>query len=175
MSTAPSVINLDQIRIASPCSERWEDMIGDDRTRRCRHCNLDVHNISTMTRSEGEAFLARATDGRMCVRLYRRADGTVLTSDCPIGLARIRAGVFRTTARLAAAIGLVAVAGAIANELHNEHAIRGRLRDRQPFAAIGRRLWPAAYSAPIYQSEMGSCCSFDPAVPAPSPVSRENP
>jgi hypothetical protein len=27
-------------------------------------------------------------EGRLCVRFHRRADGTVLTRDCPVGLRR---------------------------------------------------------------------------------------
>jgi len=29
--------------------------------------------------------LIKAKNGDMCARLYRRADGTVLTEDCPVG------------------------------------------------------------------------------------------
>jgi hypothetical protein len=30
--------------------------------------------------------LLRATEGRICARIYQRSDGTVLTADCPVGL-----------------------------------------------------------------------------------------
>ncbi|HVR40948.1 MAG TPA: carboxypeptidase-like regulatory domain-containing protein, partial [Thermoanaerobaculia bacterium] len=39
------------------------------------------------------------TEGRVCARLYRRADGTVLTRDCPTGLRALR----RRASRVAAA------------------------------------------------------------------------
>jgi hypothetical protein len=46
-----------------------------------------------MTRRDAEALL-KETNGNLCARLYRRADGTVLTEDCPVGLgvkiARVR-------------------------------------------------------------------------------------
>src|SRR5258708_12517759 len=38
-----------------------------------------------MTRREAEALL-REKEGQLCARLYRRADGTILTSNCPAGL-----------------------------------------------------------------------------------------
>ena len=38
-----------------------------------------------MTRSDAEALI-KETAGDLCARLYRRADGMVLTEDCPIGL-----------------------------------------------------------------------------------------
>ncbi|HEX7603018.1 MAG TPA: hypothetical protein VF316_15480, partial [Polyangiaceae bacterium] len=57
---------------------------------------------------EAEALLA-GTEGERCIRLYRRADGTVLTDNCPVGLRRARA---RTLAIGVAAVGLLAAAGA---------------------------------------------------------------
>jgi hypothetical protein len=46
-----------------------------------------------MTESEAEALLASAS-GRLCVQFYRRADGTVLTQDCPVGLAAVKRKMF---------------------------------------------------------------------------------
>lgn len=69
-------------------------MTGDDRQRHCRRCNLNVYNLSEMSRNEAEAFLAEC-EGRVCVKLYRRHDGTVITKDCPVGLAAVRAQVVR--------------------------------------------------------------------------------
>jgi len=80
---------LDRMRIASPCSVSWEKMSGDDRMRFCDQCNLHVYNISAMTK-EQVAALVTGTGGRICARLYRRADGTVLTKDCPVGLRALR-------------------------------------------------------------------------------------
>jgi hypothetical protein len=78
---------LENVAIAAPCSADWEQMVGDDRVRFCRSCEKNVYNLSAMPRDEAEALLA-ARDGKMCVRLYKRADGTVLTSDCPVGVKR---------------------------------------------------------------------------------------
>ncbi|HEY0171102.1 MAG TPA: carboxypeptidase-like regulatory domain-containing protein [Pyrinomonadaceae bacterium] len=84
---------LSRMRVASPCPAGWEAMEGDGRVRFCRLCDLHVYNFSELTRAEAESLVAR-TEGRLCARLYRRADGTVLTKDCPKGLraARRRAG-----------------------------------------------------------------------------------
>jgi len=76
---------LDQIKIASPCAADWEQMEGDDRVRFCAECKKNVFNLSAMTRRDAEALL-QETNGNVCTRLYRRADGTVLTADCPVGL-----------------------------------------------------------------------------------------
>jgi hypothetical protein len=78
--------DLDRIQIASPCSMKWENMKGDERTRLCADCNLSVHNVEGMSRSEVAALLERAVDGeRVCMRVVRRSDGTLLTRDCPVG------------------------------------------------------------------------------------------
>jgi hypothetical protein len=63
----------------------WAQMTGDDRARHCQACKLNVYNLSDMTRREAESLIA-SREGRLCVRFYRRADGTVLTRDCPRGL-----------------------------------------------------------------------------------------
>jgi len=81
--------SLDDVRIASPCSAKWDDMIGDDRVRFCGQCTKNVYNLSAMHRDEAEALL-RAGQAReadygegMCVRIYRRADGNVGWLDPP--------------------------------------------------------------------------------------------
>jgi hypothetical protein len=80
-------LRLADLRIASPCKERWADMIGDDRVRVCNGCERPVFDLSEMTLAEAEAVLA--TRGvTPCVRFYRRADGTVMTADCAPGARR---------------------------------------------------------------------------------------
>jgi hypothetical protein len=85
---------LDRISIAAPCTADWESMRGTDRVRHCGECNKNVYNLSEMTRWQAEALL-RETEGQLCVRLYRRGDGTVLTSNCPAGLRAIGRGISR--------------------------------------------------------------------------------
>lgn len=90
--------DLDDIRVASPCSTSWDEMTGDHRVRFCAGCKLNVYNLSAMGRDEAEQ-LVRNTEKRLCVRFYQRDDGTVLTQDCPVGL---RAIVRRARTRIAA-------------------------------------------------------------------------
>jgi hypothetical protein len=75
---------LDDIRIASPCEADWEEMAGDDRARFCSSCSKNVYNISAMTTEEATALIV-GREGPLCVRIYRRSDGTILTADCPVG------------------------------------------------------------------------------------------
>jgi hypothetical protein len=80
---------LDEIHIASPCPVSWDIMSGDERVRFCPRCRLHVYNLSGMSQEESEHLLRRE-EGRMCVRFYHRADGKVMTDDCPGCLDRIR-------------------------------------------------------------------------------------
>src|SRR5437773_4587997 len=78
---------LAKVRIASPCNARWEDMDGDERSRFCRHCTKHVYNFSEMT-AQAVADLIRQREGPLCGRYFQRADGTMLTADCPVGAER---------------------------------------------------------------------------------------
>lgn len=76
-----------QVKIASPCHARWEDMTGDDKSRFCHQCKKHVFNFSAMA-AEQVAELIRAKEGKLCGRFYRRRDGTMLTANCPVGVER---------------------------------------------------------------------------------------
>jgi len=82
---------LDHLRIAAPCPADWDQMFSfeDERVRFCSQCNLNVYNLSGMSRREAEALITK-TEGRLCVRFYRRADGSILTQNCPVGLKAIK-------------------------------------------------------------------------------------
>ena len=96
-------INIDHIRVATPCPISWEQMSGDHRIRFCGHCQLNVYNISELSRIEAESLIASA-EGRICARLYRRVDGTILTKDCPVGLRALRLRASKRAAAIFAAI-----------------------------------------------------------------------
>jgi len=64
-------------------------MIGDESARFCGQCELNVYNLSAMSTLEAESLIAR-TEGRLCIRYYRRKDGSIITQDCPVGLRRLK-------------------------------------------------------------------------------------
>lgn len=102
---------LDRVRVASPCKADWDQMIGSGRMRFCGQCNLNVYNLSGMTRDEAESLIARH-EGRLCIRFYRRHDGSIITQDCPVGLRAVRETVsYWTRAIGAAALTFLAAAG----------------------------------------------------------------
>jgi hypothetical protein len=86
---------LANVEVASPCPANWNEMLGDERKRYCSECRLNVYNLSDMTRREAENFLINA-EGRVCVKFYRREDGSVLTKDCPVGWQAAKRRVSRT-------------------------------------------------------------------------------
>jgi len=97
---------LETVRVASPCSVKWADMVGDERVRVCAQCTKKVFNLSALTLAEAEALIVERA-GNLCVRYYERADGTILTADCPVG---VRAK--RRRRWIAAAIGMASSIGA---------------------------------------------------------------
>ncbi|HEX7664730.1 MAG TPA: hypothetical protein VF407_09470, partial [Polyangiaceae bacterium] len=98
---------LENVNVAAPCPASWADMQGDTDVRFCAECQKDVFNLSMMSREEAEATVAASKTASICVRFFRRDDGTILTQDCPVGLRTQR--FWRRTKGLAAA-GLLGIA-----------------------------------------------------------------
>ena len=88
---------LDLVEIPIPCEVPWDGMPGDEQVRHCGQCKQNVYNVSAFTRAEATQLLRQ----RACLRIYRRPDNTVITSDCR---ARLRAARKR---------GLLVFAGAL--------------------------------------------------------------
>lgn len=98
---------LDRIEVASPCRADWDEMVGNEQVRFCRGCSLYVHDLSKVTRKDALALVA-ASQGRLCVRYYKRPDGRLSTDEraAPLGnvrrrLSRLAAGAFSATLGLA--------------------------------------------------------------------------
>jgi hypothetical protein len=108
---------LDEVRVATPCPVSWDEMIGTNRARYCHHCRLNVYNLSSMSREDAETLI-QGREGRLCVRFFRRADGTMITQDCPVGLRGARWAMHRgwvlLTASLATVLGVFVGVAAVA-------------------------------------------------------------
>jgi hypothetical protein len=59
----------EKIEIMNPCSEDWNEMIGNDHFRFCSHCAKNVNDISKLTRKEAMR-LVRQSNGKLCIRYY---------------------------------------------------------------------------------------------------------
>lgn len=108
---------LDNIHVAAPCKADWNEMFGDERRRFCAECKLNVYNLSGMTRAEAEKLLINS-EGRVCVRFYRRADGSVITQNCPVGWKAFKQRVSKAATAfasivfgIAGGLGLTALSG----------------------------------------------------------------
>jgi hypothetical protein len=155
---------LDNVRIASPCPARWEDMKGDERVRHCEQCNMNVFNLSAMTRAEAEAVVMNA-QGRLCAGFWRRADGTMMTRDCPVGVAAWRARAARVVTRVAAAFAFLVTGGVLLGA--KARSEDSRLRGMEPFATIARWLDPTATSSQRQIMTLGDLDLAPTAMPAP--------
>ena len=73
---------LELIDVPIPCTVPWETMNGDERVRFCKHCSKNVYNISDMSAAEARNLLI-SSEGKICISMLKRADGTVVTDECP--------------------------------------------------------------------------------------------
>jgi hypothetical protein len=148
--------SLELIQIASPCTADWDKMAGDERMRHCSDCQLNVYNLSDMTRDEALAFLAQR-EGRTCVRMFKRPDGTVITRDCPVGLAAVRAKFVRLS---------LATAGLFLAMFAMATAAFGKVPYLRNFLSHGR--FEQIHHQQRMQMVMGDICV--PIMPNPTPA-----
>jgi hypothetical protein len=92
-----------RLDVVAPCPLRWEELAGGDRVRFCGHCQQHVYNVASLSMNEVMALVSQR-EGRPCVRLQHRADGTVITRDCLHAVRRARERLVAT------AIGVSAMA-----------------------------------------------------------------
>lgn len=123
---------LDHVRVAAPCNVDWDSMIGNEQVRFCGQCQLNVYNLSEMTKQEAELLISR-TEGRLCVRYYRRSDGSVITQNCPIGLRALQRRVSRIARAICSAV-LTFFAGITAYGIADRFSLISR---PQPAAETG--------------------------------------
>ena len=104
-----NMFDVNKLQVAKPCHVGWETMSGDERSRHCAQCQLNVYNIAGMTSADAQNLI-ETREGRICIRLVRRADGTVLTKDCSVGIRKYRARAARfASAALATIFGVFSV------------------------------------------------------------------
>jgi hypothetical protein len=101
--------DVNKLRVAKPCHVGWENMSGNEKVRFCNACELNVYNITEMTSVEINSLIQRS-GGKLCGRFYKRADGTILTKDCPVGFRKYQKRVARFAgATLATILGLFSI------------------------------------------------------------------
>ncbi|MFT5524681.1 MAG: hypothetical protein ACI9G1_004324 [Pirellulaceae bacterium] len=151
---AAKKIELGQIRVASPCSALWEKMAGDERSRFCEQCDKSVFNISGMPQHEAEDFL-NAVTASVCVRLYRRADGTIITNDCPVGLRAVRLKIAQFVAATVALLGMLTCTVTFGTATFGAFNRAGDRTSGAVEALKNMSLVPAPAAPPVECLEMG--------------------
>ena len=94
---------LDNVRVAAPCPADWDSMNGNERVRFCGQCQLNVYNLSDMSKADAERLIGQA-EGRLCIRYYRRRDGSIITTNCPVGLRALKRRLSRVATAVASSI-----------------------------------------------------------------------
>lgn len=83
--------NLDELGVikrASPCSAKWSSMEGGERVRSCGRCQRHVYKVENLTSFQVRDLVVEQ-EGRPCMRFFQRSDDTLLTRDCPRGIAAL--------------------------------------------------------------------------------------
>jgi hypothetical protein len=147
-----TLIPLESIQIATPCHAGWDKMRGDDRIRHCQSCAKNVYNLSAMTREQAQRLITEK-EGNLCVQLHRRTDGTVITSDCTVGISAVKKSArwFRT-ALGAALAAIFSVFGAQSSWASRKTVTLGKVMMGSP--------------APVIRGEMAV------ATPTPTPTAK---
>jgi hypothetical protein len=169
MSTAK--IPLATVKVASPCTASWDAMAGDNRARFCGQCSQHVYNLSELTQDAAEALIFEH-EGKMCVRYFRRFDGTILTKDCPVGWRGLKRRVVIagsvTAAVFVALLGYFAL-GVFAARIDGNN---GGGRFRNAIVVIRDLLFPRQVRPP--QEVMGDICVLPPPAGGNPPPAIQN-
>ncbi len=152
------MIPLHTLKVASPCHADWDAMEGDDQARFCGTCRKNVYNLSAMTEGEAQALVSRL-EGRLCVRFYTRADGTLLTQDCPVGLRAARRTLARKLSH--AAVLLLSCASGLLNGLSPAQAVTH---------AKKHAVKPPVAKPPAAGPPRGLTCTAGVPAPVPPPL-----
>lgn len=160
---------LANVRVASPCSARWGHMIGDERSRFCTECQKHVFNLSRMTTEEATALI-RQKEGKLCARFYRRADGMILTSDCPMGAGQVWRRL-RVLFQAGAALLVVTLTVPLVVDAAGRDEVpraRGRVTQAWNEAVVTIKTWLG--HPPPSRMVMGDICVVPPPRPSQPPV-----
>lgn len=77
-------------------------MSGGDQVRLCGSCKRHVYNVAAMSRRELDRLIATHEGKAPCFRIFRRADGTLVTRRCFDGVRRAARRVWLEACALAA-------------------------------------------------------------------------
>lgn len=168
-ATAAAAI-LGSIQIASPCQADWDEMEpvldreeAAGAVRFCGMCRKHVYDLSAMSADEAVATIQRQ-EGTLCVRLFRRSDGTVIHRDCPRGVMRGAKRIARAGFLLLFVAGVSLASWLLPHFVLRESPMRGQMRDgwQTLVSELRTMIGISRPSPPV----MGGCAPPPPIVPA---------
>jgi hypothetical protein len=135
--------SLENLHIESPCEASWGGMEGSDSQRHCELCSLNVHNLSAMTRNEGQSVLKSQEEGkRLCVRMEFHPDGSPVTSDHPLGAPEEKSSKGKKVAALVLSAGLMAACVTDEGGRQNQEIKQDQVVPDPPPTTLGRLTMP---------------------------------
>jgi len=149
------------VQVASACSESWEGMSGSLRERFCESCNRQVHDLAAMTPRQIERLVA-TSGGRLCGRVTRRQDGSLVT--LPAERGRGRLATLTLSVALGAAPAALAQAGSTTPA--PSFSLKGTVRDIQGALIVGSRVTVVRGEVPIADAATDGAGHFAVALPA---------
>jgi hypothetical protein len=162
---AITLATLDSLSISSPCPASWEQMKGSESVRFCSQCEQPVYNLALISKREIGKLISQNT-GRLCIRLYRRADGKIMTKDCPRGrMKKIRRVIAGALALAAMAFCVLVWRTATSWHRRDSDRYSSRMREIEPYKTIINWLDP-----PTGTDTMGAMCL----PPPPTATSPQN-
>lgn len=103
---SPKEWSLDLIEIPNPCTVPWSSMTGNSQVRFCDQCEKNVYNLSGLSQKEA-TNLVLTGEGKICVSMLKRADGTIVTDECPRLLRPMRDGLKRAATAVSALLAMM--------------------------------------------------------------------
>jgi hypothetical protein len=94
------------VRQARACETQWSKMRGDDQVRFCARCGNNAYQLSGLDADDARALIRKNEHQRLCVRFWRRRDGTFMTADC----ARLELARWPSVAVTSIVLGLLLIA-----------------------------------------------------------------
>lgn len=145
---------LDNVRVAAPCPADWDSMYGNERVRFCGQCQLNVYNLSAMSKAQAEQLIGQA-EGRLCVRYYKRRDGSIITQNCPVGLRAIKRRLSRiATAVASSLLGFFAAIGFYRNMEPSRSHVTGVMVVEDVHRLTPPRVNPTSVARPVPEQEL---------------------
>jgi hypothetical protein len=135
-------------KIEKPCPANWDEMIGDEKQRFCKNCQLHVHNLSAMSLNEQQGVLSSRE--RVCISYI--ADPRAKSINSRIWVHLHSSNIFRRTAALFAAMASLFLSacrttGKIAPQTPNPPVQESKVSD-PPATNDGKRMGGAM---PVYR------------------------